>query len=103
MKITQLKTLSQFIDYVCELYPPDEPETGEDFQYAIYSYNLFLKRKLTKDMLVGDSAIFDIPPKYFHLWSDKININGRTFYEGISLSGLAYFFEGQLKLKNVEI
>lgn len=108
MKLTKLLTLSQFIDS-CE-------GSSEPCYHAIVKYNNFLKQPITKEMFVGDDAIFDgwmecayikgsvnhpneIDWITFHI--DYADYNGE--FEVDTLFDLSEATNGTLTLKNVEI
>jgi hypothetical protein len=84
MKITKLLTLSQFIDS-CE-------GSSESCYYAIVKYNNFLKQPITKEMFVGDDAIFDG-------WKSEPT---ELIRDITTLSEFANDFNGET-LKNVDI
>ena len=85
MQLTKLLTLSQFIDQ-CE-------GSSEPCYYAIVKYNNWLKQPITKEMFVGDDAIFDG-------WSKEPSY---LIYKGMILHELSHQTNGTLTLKNVEI
>lgn len=97
MQLTKLLTLGQFIDS-CE-------GSSEPCYFAIVKYNNFLKQPLTKEMFVGDMAIFDDESVYVDKdYPSCICIkSGGVIPFGWEIYDLAQLTNGTLTLKNVEI
>lgn len=111
MQLTKLLTLSQFIDS-CEV-------SSEPCYHAIVKYNNFLKQPITKEMFVGNDAIFDgweesIPDKIRIFHPNDIDfitfygIHTESVFDGVDLDvktllDFASATNGTLTLKNVEI